>query len=472
MIRRVLREYCKITPIVLMGITDVDDKIIRRANESGIAIGTLTRSTELSFFNDLASLNVLPPTALARVTENIPQIVEFIQAIHDKGLAYHDSSGGSLCFDVGAYEASEGKHYFKFSSPYEQRDTALSKGKKDPRDFALWKLGKPGEPTWESPFGNGRPGWHIECSAMASRYFGSHIDIHSGGRDLAFPHHENEEAQSCAFHDCTQWATHYIHTGHLYMGDEEKMSKSLGNTKSVPELLQECSARFFRIFCLLTHYRRDLKVSPSNVEHARSFDQIFVSLMASIRKYLSGSLPLPRPLDEPEVEQWMMKAKSEFQRALTSDFNSPLALHSMLTLANRLAPILHPSYDAPLSASNTQVKGFSSSLTLLGNLQEFFEEKLGSIGLDFRSNSRTVPANEDLPVALVDSVVAFRDRVRRCSLEIPKEVSSSVKKQLLTACDEFRSELDAHSVMIKDHGKSGSSWSFRSSTRRVSGESR
>ncbi|XP_078186860.1 putative cysteine--tRNA ligase, mitochondrial isoform X3 [Callithrix jacchus] len=225
-IRRILTKVFGCNIVMVMGITDVDDKIIKRANEMNISPASLASLYEEDFKQDMAALKVLPPTVYLRVTENIPQIVSFIEGIIARGHAY-STAKGNVYFDL----KSRGDKYGKLVSvaPGPAGEPADS-DKRHPSDFALWKAAKPQEVFWASPWGPGRPGWHIECSAIASMVFGSQLDIHSGGIDLAFPHHENEIAQCEVFHQCEQWGNYFLHSGHLHMkGKEEKMSKSLKN---------------------------------------------------------------------------------------------------------------------------------------------------------------------------------------------------------------------------------------------------
>ena len=198
---------------------------------------TLPAQMEQKFMDDMAALRIEPPTTLTRVTEYVPEIVDFVKRIVDNGFAY--AAQGSVYFDVAAFETNkEESHVYAKLQPWSKGDTQLldegegalsnGTGKRTAADFALWKSSKPGEPAWESPWGRGRPGWHIECSVMASEILGSAMDIHSGGIDLAFPHHDNELAQSEAYHQCHQWVNYFIHTGHLHI-EGLKMSKSLKN---------------------------------------------------------------------------------------------------------------------------------------------------------------------------------------------------------------------------------------------------
>nr|CAD7426019.1 unnamed protein product [Timema monikensis] len=235
---------------MVMGITDIDDKIIHRAAELGEDINTLTRRFEAEFHEDMAKLNIKPATIITRVTDFVPRIISFVQEIVDKGNGYV-TVDGSVYFDTSQFD-----RYGKlFPVSMNEEPAQPSVDKKSPLDFALWKGAKPHEPSWLSPWGPGRPGWHIECSTMASAMFGRTMDLHSGGVDLLFPHHENEEAQSCVHHGVSQWVNYWLHSGHLHLKGNTKMSKSLKNTISIRDFLTKFTANEFRVFCLLSRYR-------------------------------------------------------------------------------------------------------------------------------------------------------------------------------------------------------------------------
>jgi cysteinyl-tRNA synthetase len=203
-----------------LGITDIDDKIIQRAKERKLvgvqAVQSMVRQLEHEFFVDMAKLNVLPPSAVLRVSEHIPDIIAYIQGIVEAGFAYHSPEHG-VYFDVPKFGNRYGKLMHAVSTQENDQADNDTSAKKDIRDFALWKCAKAGEPSWASPWGNGRPGWHIECSAMTHNLFGRDVDIHSGGIDLKFPHHNNEIAQCEAFHNCDTWVRYWVHTGHLHI---------------------------------------------------------------------------------------------------------------------------------------------------------------------------------------------------------------------------------------------------------------
>jgi cysteinyl-tRNA synthetase len=269
-IRRLLVHFSGAPVLYCMGVTDIDDKIVARANEQGVAPHALARRWEAAFFADMARLGTLPPTCITRVTEHVPEIIAYIQGIVAAGQGYKGADG--VYFDVarmaGAYgklmpSARHGDGGVDGPVHGESDEPArLERLKRDPRDFALWKLAKSAaEPAWPSPWGRGRPGWHIECSAMTHAVFGPRLDIHAGGIDLAFPHHCNEIAQCEAHNGGTPWARCFLHTGHVHI-DGRKMSKSLKNFITVADVLSAgWSGDEFRVFCLAHRYRASVTYS-------------------------------------------------------------------------------------------------------------------------------------------------------------------------------------------------------------------
>lgn len=253
---------------------------------------------EKSFFEDMEKLHVDPPTTLTRVSEYVPEVAAFVQTIVEKGFAYA-TQDGSVYFDVARFDGANSQqsdtlqnghtdswcHTYAKLQPWNKSNRALLddgegsltttaealKEKKSPSDFALWKASKPGEPAWDSPWGPGRPGWHIECSVMASEILGDKMDIHSGGIDLAYPHHDNEMAQSEAFHDCRQWVNYFLHTGHLHI-EGLKMSKSLKNFITIDEALQKSSARQLRLAFLLQPWNARMDYKESGMAEVKSIE--------------------------------------------------------------------------------------------------------------------------------------------------------------------------------------------------------
>ncbi|KAF7645893.1 hypothetical protein LDENG_00196940 [Lucifuga dentata] len=285
-LQRILSRLFGISVVHAMVITDIDDKIIKRSLEENVSPTILARMYEDEFKKDMLSLKVTPPAVYLRVTENVHQIIAFIERIIQNGHAYATKQG-DVYFDI----QSISDRYGKFVGAVVSQGEPGGSEKRDSRDFALWKQSKSQEPYWESPWGRGRPGWHIECSTIASSVFGSQLDIHSGGIDLAFPHHENEIAQSEAYHQCRQWGNYFLHSGHLHLkGSTEKMSKSLKNYITIKDFLQSYPANEFRMFCLFTKYRAGIDYSDGSMQQARSSLETINNFFRDAEAYMKGQL--------------------------------------------------------------------------------------------------------------------------------------------------------------------------------------
>lgn len=297
-IRRILSNYFGYDVTLCMNITDIDDKIIIASNEQNIPFDQYARKWEKSFFEDMEKLNVSPPDIMTRVSEFVPDIVAYIQKLIENGFAYE--SNGSVYFDTEIYKQSH--TYGKLVDQSEINDSDLiqeAEGKltdaravekKREQDFALWKKSKESEPSWESPWGAGRPGWHIECSVMAADSLPCPMDIHSGGIDLRFPHHENELAQSEAFYNCQQWVNYFLHTGHLHIKDC-KMSRSKKNFITIAEMLTDYTPRQMRMVFLLHKWDKLMNYDPGNsetmeeaVKKEKQFKEFFLNVQAAKRE--------------------------------------------------------------------------------------------------------------------------------------------------------------------------------------------
>ena len=303
-------------------ITDIDDKIIRRANENGETIETLTNRMIAEMHQDFAALGILPPDLEPRATRHIAEIIELVQRLIERGHAYV-ADNGDVMFDVlsdtdyGALSRQD-LEQLQAGARVEVADV-----KRNPMDFVLWKMSKADEPSWESPWGNGRPGWHIECSAMNCRQLGSHFDIHGGGSDLMFPHHENEVAQSTCAHD-GPYVNYWMHSG-MVMVDREKMSKSLGNFFTVRDVLQHYDAETVRYFLMSGHYRSQLNYGEDNLNQARA---ALERLYTALRHTDTGAEPAGGEAFE-----------ARFRAAMDDDFNTPEAYSVLFDMArdvNRL----------------------------------------------------------------------------------------------------------------------------------------
>ncbi len=313
------RDY-KVTYI--RNITDVDDKIIQRASENKEDIAALTERYIQAMRKDAAVLGVLPPDDEPRATASMDAIITMIQALIDKDYAYQaktENSNGDVYYDVSAFA-----HYGQLSGKKLQdlragERVAVDENKDDPLDFVLWKAAKPGEPYWDSPWGRGRPGWHIECSAMSTCCLGNHFDIHGGGQDLQFPHHENEIAQSEAATG-EKFVNLWMHNGFVRINDE-KMSKSLGNFFTVREILKLYKGEEIRYFVLASHYRSPLNYSDQLLDSARS-------ALTRLYNCLRGLNISDITADDIAIEK--------FEQAMDDDFNTPEALAVLFDLANQI----------------------------------------------------------------------------------------------------------------------------------------
>ncbi len=272
-------EHKGYTVMMVMNFTDIDDKIIRRANETGENPRELAEKFLRYFLEDMGALKVKPADIYPRVTEHIGDIVNFIKKLEERGYAYEGGDG--VYFEVKKFKDYGKLSGIKVEDLVKGARVEPGEGKRNPEDFALWKKAKPGEPKWESPWGEGRPGWHIECSTMSTKYLGESFDIHGGGNDLIFPHHENEIAQTEA---CTghEWVRYWMHTGFL-MVNGEKMSKSLGNFTTIREALKRYDPEVIRLFVLQRHYRSPLDYTEEGMEHAKNNLERLYNTLENIR---------------------------------------------------------------------------------------------------------------------------------------------------------------------------------------------
>ena len=300
-------------------ITDIDDKIIKRANENGETIGQLTDRMVAEMHNDFAALGILPPDSEPRATRHIAEIIELVEKLLQRGHAYV-AANGDVMFDV-----LSDAHYGELSrQDLEQLQAGarveVADIKKNPMDFVLWKMSKADEPSWPSPWGAGRPGWHIECSAMNCKQLGEHFDIHGGGSDLMFPHHENEIAQSTCAHG-GEYVNYWMHSG-MVMVDREKMSKSLGNFFTVRDVLNHYDAETVRYFLMSGHYRSQLNYGEDNLKQARAaLERLYTAL---------------RHTDPSAEAAECADAEQRFREAMNDDFNTPEAYPVLFDLAREV----------------------------------------------------------------------------------------------------------------------------------------
>ncbi len=300
-------------------ITDIDDKIIKRANENGEPIEALTHRFIDAMHEDADALGVLRPDEEPRATASMGDIIAMIETLVAKGYAYR-ADNGDVYYDVSKFERYGQLASKRLEDLRAGERVAVEEAKDDPLDFVLWKAAKPDEPAWDSPWGRGRPGWHIECSAMSTRCLGAHFDIHGGGLDLQFPHHENEIAQSEAATGC-KFVNVWMHNGFVQI-NEEKMSKSLGNFFTLREVMARYRPEVIRYFILASHYRSPLNYSDQNLDSAKAALERFYTALRGVEPATGGDLPEPY--------------EARFRQAMDDDFNTPEALAVLFELTGRL----------------------------------------------------------------------------------------------------------------------------------------
>lgn len=387
----------------VQNFTDIDDKIINRANELGIPAMDLAKRYIDEFLADSDALNIRRADIYPRATEEIPKIITVISGLIEKGYAYQ--SGGDVYFRI---KKAEGYGKLSHQSPDQMIAGARVEGtgKEHPLDFTLWKGAKPGEPSWPSPWGDGRPGWHIECSAMSLKYLGDTIDIHGGGYDLVFPHHENEIAQSESLTGSVPFVRYWLHNGLLQFG-AEKMSKSLGNLVTIRELLRQHTADSLRLFVLSSHYRNPLTFSEEAIDAAeRGMERIRQAL--TIQPETGSSQIIDAPF------------RQKFIEAMDDDFNTPQAVAVLFDLVREIN------------------RGCETKQNVAG-ARETLRELAGVLGFSLKGKSG--PSLDAVP--FIELLVKTREDLRKA-------------KQWALA-DHLRKELAERGIIIEDTPQ-GSRW--------------
>jgi cysteinyl-tRNA synthetase len=380
-------------------ITDIDDKIIHRAQENGEDFQTLTARFIAAMREDLAALNILPPTHEPCATEAMTDMLAMIQTLLDKGFAYVGTTG-DVYYDVSRFARYGQLANKKLEDLRAGSRIDVEDAKDDPLDFVLWKAAKPGEPSWPSPWGAGRPGWHIECSAMSTHCLGAHFDIHGGGMDLKFPHHENEIAQSEAASG-HRYVNFWMHNGFVQV-DDEKMSKSLGNFFTVREVLQRYRPEEVRLFILSSHYRGPLNYSDENLEHAK----------ASLKRLYTALRGLPL-VEAPVVKEW----QTRFEQAMDDDFNTPEALAVLFDLAREINR-LRTENEASAARLSVTLRRLGEVMGLLQDDPEgFFQGASGASVTTPPARVDVTAQNPNIPVTLakerIETLIAERAAARK-----------------------------------------------------------
>jgi len=331
----VLRRYLEFKGYdvtFVQNFTDVDDKIIKRANEEGITSEEVAKKYIDEYWTDVKGLRVRPATVHPKATENIPNIIEIVKTLIDKGYAYEVN--GDVYYRTRKFARYGALSHQNIDDLESGARIEVNDVKEDPLDFALWKAAKPGEPSWESPWGQGRPGWHIECSAMSNRYLGHTLDIHAGGADLAFPHHENEIAQSEAANGC-KFVNYWVHNGFISI-DNKKMSKSLGNFFTVREAAEAYGYETIRMFMLMAHYRSPLNYSGDILLQAKGALERLNNAKSNLDFFAANGEAGAMTAAESAFVEGLAKYRDKFCEAMDDDFNTADAVAVLFDMVRDL----------------------------------------------------------------------------------------------------------------------------------------
>jgi len=441
----------------VQNITDIDDKIIDRANQFGISTGELAGKFTARYFEDMDALNINRADIYPKATEEIPKIIEVVQGLIDKGYAY--PAGGSVYFRVRNVSDYGKLSHRSLESMMSAEGALGSDDKESPMDFVLWKAAKPGEPSWESPWGAGRPGWHIECSAMSLKYLGNTLDIHGGGQDLVFPHHENEIAQSESFTGIKPFAKYWLHNGLVQLG-EEKMSKSLGNLITIREALERYSPDAIRIFVLSAHYRSPLTYSEVTLQ----------ATVVALRALSNAKWKLTEEYSEMNrsiLEDQGIKTdditsakvyRSRFTSAMDDDFNTAQALAALFDLAQEINRAVNLGHEDKVVEHRETFKGLADVLGL--SLPEPKKPEMSSLEvqplIELQKSTiakirraRLEKVIEEVERLLCGQKTDAKDAVPYINLL--REVRNALRKEKqFQLADDIRAKLDELGIVLED----------------------
>ena len=433
----------------IQNFTDVDDKIIKRANEEGISVKEVTEKYIKGFFEDIESLNISDDIVRPKVTENMPEIIEIIKKLIDEGFAYEKD--GNVFFEVKKFEEYGSLSNQKIDELEIGTRVDIMEEKNNPLDFALWKRKKEGEPYWDSPWGQGRPGWHIECSAMAKKYLGDTFDIHGGGQDLVFPHHENEIAQSrCAYHG--NFANYWLHNGFIQVNGD-KMSKSLGNFFLLREILGKFPGNVVRLFILGTHYRKPINFSMDNMEDSRKTLKNIVTSMnnfSEIIEKFSGKGSHEGEVSDNtgnnstnEFKEKVNELDKKFMEAMDEDMNTPQAL----------AVIFDQIKETKKFSVNISNGEEAEALNYSYNsLRKKLEEVLGIV-LFMEDENKNFKNNDKLTRNLIELLIKLRADAR--------------KEKNFKLSDEIRDNLKELGIEIQDNKDGTTGYTIQSNNNEI-----
>ena len=420
----------------VQNFTDVDDKIIAAANREGVSWAEISDRYIRNYFQVMDALNVQPADVYPKVSETIPDIIALIEKLVEKGFAYK-LDNGDVFYSVEADKSYGKLSRRKFEDMQAGARVEVDNRKRHPMDFALWKAAKPDEPAWDSPWGKGRPGWHIECSAMSLKYLGEKFDFHGGGADLIFPHHENEIAQSqCALGDEHSFAQYWVHNGFITI-DNTKMSKSAGNFFLVEDILKKFPGEVVRFFLLQTHYRSPLDFNDERMKEAQvAYNRLKVAydnlheLVKQIEedKFLKGKKdPMLTLSQAGGLVEGAERLMSVFDDAMNDDFNTALAISYMFELARDVN-----AYYSEYAAGKIQPRGTDAYMIM--RVSEIFTDMASTIGI-FESVEETA-ADSELVDKLMKIIVDIRQDAR--------------KNKNWAVADKIRDDLKAAGIALED----------------------
>jgi len=412
--------------------TDIDDKIINRANQEGVGIDQIAERYIKLHDEDMAALNVLPPTVTPKATEHMADMIALIATLEEKGIAY--SVDGDVFFAVNkfpAYGGLSGRHLDEMMAGAR---VDVNDKKRNPLDFVLWKKSKEGEPFWQSPWGEGRPGWHIECSAMSRRYLGETFDIHGGGEDLVFPHHENEIAQSQAATG-KPLANYWMHNGFVKI-NAEKMSKSLGNIFPIREIIKQYHPEALRLFMLQSHYRSPVDYSDASLREARTALIRCYTALQLMKETRARLVPQTQEKLQPAEQGYVHKIdelKEKFNAALDDDFNTAQALGYVFDAARLINNVTTAEKKMPGSAKQVILAAAVGVFTHFGDVLGVFQSDPDQF---FHADRGIEVGKRGLDVSKIEALILERQKAR--------------EEKDWSRADDIRKELALQSITLKD----------------------
>ncbi len=423
----------------IRNFTDIDDKIIKRAAEQNTTTEELANRFIDEFYVDMDKLGVDRPTMEPKATEHIQEMIDLISELIDKDMAY--PANGDVYYRVGSFAGYGKLSGRKLEDMQAGARIQINENKDDPMDFVLWKASKPGEPSWESPWGDGRPGWHIECSAMSRKYLGDTFDIHGGGQDLIFPHHENELAQSEAANN-KPYVNMWIHHGFVTIRDE-KMSKSLGNFLTIRDILAHYHPEVLRFFIFSTQYRNPLDFSEAAMQNAMTGLDRLYECLASVDKLSGDGSPDTKQIASAKDITKLTSMEERFQKAMNNDFNTALAQGILFESAKAINKIIRQLDKQPSQKDVDLLKDGATTIVKLASVMGILQEKAH----DYLVAKKT---------AMLNQIEISEEEI----LQLIKERNQARDEKNWARSDAIRDQLLSHNIELKD-SSAGTGWTIK-----------